>query len=107
MTDKPLAEAYVRLCAMSLSLKGGCIGDIDGCWEHKINDAWWVAANGHTVEMECSRGVTVPPFHFYVVHRGWPAALIGPYGGPIIGDDGTLEDDLIQVALAATKTTEN
>lgn len=107
MTDQPLSEAYVRLAELGLSLDVGRLCDIEGCWEHQIDDNWWVAANGHKVEQLCSRGLSVPPFNFLVMHGDWPAALINPYGGTMIGDDGTGEDDLIQAVLAATKTTEN
>ena len=104
MGDQPVSEAYAAIAEMLLSLGVGRPCDIEGCWEHQIDDCWWVAANGHKEDVECSTGATVPPFHFYVTSNGWPAAIIGPYGGTVLAswDGDTFEDEIIEVAKAAT-----
>lgn len=52
-----------------------------GCWEHKVDERWWLSANGHRVPVTNSRGVKVQPFHVYVEFNGWPAGVFSPYGG--------------------------
>ncbi len=101
MTDQPVSEAYYELAMFGLSTGVQNLAEIPGCWESKIDDKWWVAANGHKVEHECSRGVAVPSFHFYVVYNGWPAGIIGPYGGTIAAGDAANEDALIAALKAA------
>ena len=104
MADQPISEAYSAIAELGLSLGCGRLCDIDGCWEHQIDDAWWVAANGHKEPMECSKGTEVPPFHFFLTINDWPAAIIGPYGGTVLAswDGDTFEDELIDAVKAAT-----
>ena len=105
MTDRPVCEAYGVIAEMGLSLGISRLCDIDGCWEHQINDEYWVAANGHKEPAKCSTGTEVPGFHFYLTRNGWPAALIGPYRGTVLASwDGeeTLEGAIIEAAKAAT-----
>lgn len=102
----PISEAYAALAELGLSLGVGNLKDHPGCWEHQIDELWWVAANGHSEPMKCSKGTEVPPFNFYVMCNGWPCGLVGPYGGVLIlmhGEDGDTEGELIAAVRAQTK----
>ncbi len=79
-----------------LGLKDGVapINQFDGCWERQIGD-WWIALNGHREERKCSHGGTVPPFKCYIEWNGWPAGLIGPYGGVLAAGAAANEDTFI------------
>jgi hypothetical protein len=105
MSEQPICEAYSAIAEMGLSLGVRRLCDMEGCWEHQINDEYWVAANGHKEPVKCSTGAKVPGFHFYVMRNGWPAALLGPGGGTVLASwDGeeTLEDAIIDAVQAAT-----
>ena len=64
------------------------IGSMDGFWTYVIDDHWWIAVNGHKVDVEAQspqhvNPTPVPPFTAYVEFNGWPAGLIDPYGGTL------------------------
>lgn len=46
------------------------------CFEHKVDDQWWLAINANRGDVKCAVGVTVPPMRIYVEYNGWPAALL-------------------------------
>jgi len=77
------------------------INKLDGCWEYKLDDNWFIAVNGHRKAMKAN-GVTVQPFHCYVEFNGWPAGDLSPFGGWIAADAEANEDAFIQALKAAT-----
>lgn len=56
------------------------IGNHPGCWEERIDDAWWFAVNPQLEDVTCSSGATVPAGTIYVTYHGWPAALLALSG---------------------------
>lgn len=78
--------------------------DYPGCWEASVGERWWVALNGHAEAVECSRGLKVDPYHAYVEFKGWPAGVINPVGGTIVGF--ASEDALIAALEAAIQELE-
>ena len=99
--DKPISEAYYALAEYGLSLGVENLAAIDGCWEHQIDERWWVAANGHREDQQCSHGVAVPPFHWYIEFNGWPAGVIGPFQGVIAAGEAANEDAFLAALKAA------
>ena len=93
MGNQPLSEAFCEIVSLAERLGVRRINGLPGCWEYADGD-WFVAVNAHGEETACSRGAAVPPFHAYVERLGWPAALLNPRGGHIVGDAGA-EDALI------------
>jgi hypothetical protein len=71
-------DAVIRL---HKAMEAKPLADIPECWEVEIDDRWFIAANGHTEKIRCSKGVTVDPFYFYVEFNGWPAGMVSPAGG--------------------------
>ena len=68
------------------------IDKLDGCWERQIGEQWWIAINGHTELVDCSRGAKVPPFNCYVEFNGWPAGIFSPYEGMIAAGEAANEE---------------
>ena len=54
---------------------------IVGCWELEVDEHWWIAVNGHQGPKDCSRDVSVPPYHAYIEWCGWPAGMVSPKDG--------------------------
>lgn len=101
----PICELYSLLAEYCLSTGASSIKDVPGCWEHQINEHWWVAANGHSTPQDCSKSDGVPPFSFVLFYGDlpWPTVLVGPYQGLLVGghDLGALEDQVIAAVKAA------
>jgi len=78
---EPLSEAFLEIANLAERLGVSEINKLPGCWEHQIDQRWWIAVNSHGFESECSMGTKVPPLSAYVQFNGWPAGIINPYGG--------------------------
>ena len=106
MTERqPISELYMRLVLYGLSVGVEKLCDIPGCWEHQINDQWFVAANGHK-EDHTSKGFTVWPFHFVLFSNDMPIVIVNAYQGVICGGWATdfqqLEDEIITMLKELT-----
>ena len=88
-----IPDAFGKIMALAFRLDIENIKDMDGCWEHQIDEHWWIAVNGHTEDAICSHGPTVSPFHCYIEFNGWPAGLIG------------MKDGIIAAGAAANEAT--
>ncbi len=97
VTEHPF-EAIVLMCAR-LGVTG--IDKLPGCWEHQIDDQWWVAVNPHLEDVRSSRGLTVPPFSAYVEYNGWPAGIIQPLGGEFAVGEGANTQTFIAACESA------
>ena len=103
----PICAAYAKVGELAQALGVRNINELEGCWEHQINDQWWIAVNGHKAEVRCSKGGRVPSFECYVEFNGWPAGVIGLDGGLIAAGDEANEDALIaalQIAIQEART---
>lgn len=89
----PISEAFLLLGQLAAKVGMTNARDLPGCWEHEFGD-WFFAVNAHENEIACSKGARVPPYHAYLECRGWPAGLINPYGGVMMGGGGE-EDQFI------------
>jgi hypothetical protein len=87
-----VSEAFSIIAELGYELGIRDISKREGCWEHAIDEQWWIALNGHPVDTKCSRGATVPRFTIYVEFNGFPAGIINPAGGVSINDDSTMVD---------------
>lgn len=104
--DDEICEAYMACAEFGLSTGMENLKEYPGVWEHRVDDNWQIAANGHTEPLRTSTGLNVPPFHFLVLFHEWPVGLIAPNGGTLeyCGDECT-EDKLIDALRAASKAT--
>jgi hypothetical protein len=97
-----MSESFFEICQLADRLGVSNIGNMTGCWEHAVDEHWWMAINGHASEMKCSRGATVPAFHAYIEYNGWPAGFISPNGG-IIAAGAAANEDAFIAALKLAK----
>jgi hypothetical protein len=100
MQGGDIAEAYLALIELAVAAGARNARDLPGCFEHRIDDAWWMAANAGTAPRLASNGMEVPGLSVYVERQGWPAGIIHMQGGTMIA--GT-EDELIAACRAAEK----
>ena len=99
--EKPIILLFKLIADLGNKTGAAPATKFDGCWEHRVNDDWWLALNAHKVEIKCSKGPEVPPFTCYLEYKGWPAGLVDPYGGTLLRIGDVSEDALIAVLEAA------
>lgn len=88
---EPICEVYAKMADLGGALGVVNINQLDGCWEHQVDDKWRIAWNGHREPVKNSAGHEVPGYHIYVEYNGWPAGLIHPYGGILAAGEGANE----------------
>lgn len=100
MSDQ-ISEAFYELMKLGSRLGVSNINELPGCWEHQVNEHWFIAVNAHEAPIKCSKVADVPPIHCYVEYNGWPAGLINPRGGTIAAGECANEDAFIKAVRAA------
>lgn len=98
--SEEVPEAFAVVCAMAARLGLSNINELPGCWEHQVNADWWIALNGHEIEIATTEGTNVPPYSMFVKWNGWPAGVIDVGGGIIMYGS---EDDFIAAVKGATR----
>jgi hypothetical protein len=87
MKNEPdqICAAFNAVINLALALGVREICKMPECWEHRVDEHWTIAVNGHNepkfAEQTTSGKTEVPPFHCYVEFNGFPAGLISPYDG--------------------------
>jgi len=96
-----LTLAFSLLIDLGMKHKAGPLNKHENCWEHRIDDQWFVAMNGHP-EHRMAKGpdggmsdVTVPPYQAAIWFNGWLAGLIGPFDGILAAGEAANEDAFI------------
>lgn len=102
-TQLNVSEVWVELLALCERLEVKDIGSLMGCWEHQIDDLWWVSINGHPKDIHNSHGTLVPKFEACFEYNGWPAGIVGLRGGVVAAGSGANENTLIEALKAAGK----
>ena len=97
--EQNVSELFASIVAYADAMGARNINELPGCWEAKVDDKTFLAVNGHQTAMKASRGPVLEPYHAFVEINGWPAALLNPYGGVVMGGS---EDDLIERFRKAT-----
>lgn len=93
-----VSEAFVVLAELCVAVAGEGIARRPGIFEYQIDADWSLAFNGSTHEARTLRDIEIPPLHFYLECRGWPAGYVGMDGGMLLAGG---EADLIDKAQAA------
>ena len=79
-----ISVAFGLIADLAAALGVRNISQRGGCWEHAVDDRWWIAVNGRVDRsVPCSHGNAVPAGHCYVEFNGFPAGLFTPFGGMI------------------------
>ena len=95
-------EAFARIAELATALGVSKIGQLPGCWEHQVDERWWIAVNGGKEARANSDGFEVPSFSAVVKFNGWPAGVIDPYAGVLAAGAAANEDTFIAALQAAT-----
>ena len=98
-----VAAPFKLAVDLALALGAERICELPGCWEHQVDEQWWIAMNGHREETPCTHGPTVLPFHIYVEFNGWPAGFVAHDGGCLAAGLFANEDSLIDALEAALR----
>jgi hypothetical protein len=101
-----ISEVMIEIVELAARLGVTEIYELPGCWEHAVDDGWWLALNGHREPVACSRGPEVPPLSAYVEWYGWPAGIVGFHGGVVAAGSEANEDALLEALRAAGGTSE-
>lgn len=101
--EQPVSEAFIAIMNLGEALGVREIAKLDGCWEHRVDDQWFIVVNGHSEPTKCSTGAGVPPFSAYIEFNGWPAGIIHPHAGVIAAGTEANEDAFIDAVNAATR----
>jgi hypothetical protein len=96
-------EAFAVIAALAEALDVRAINQLPGCWEHQVDDRWWIAVNGHAEQTSCSHGAAVPAYGAYVEFNEWPAAVFTPVGGEFVAGTAANEEAFIAAVKAATE----
>lgn len=95
MSEPPLCEAMVKIAMLANALGASPITRFADCWERRVDDDYMLAVNGHPAPRRTTAGVLVQPFHAVVFVRGWPFAILSPFGGWMGCGEGANEDAFI------------
>lgn len=102
----PIAAAFCAMADLCIALGEHPLHKHEGCWEHQIDEHWWIALNGHP-EKRLMRKLPhmepLEPFHAYVEWNGWPAGIITAFGGILCAGECANEDTFIAALRAATE----
>jgi hypothetical protein len=103
---KGISAVFMGIANLATAMGIEKINEIPGCWEHQIDEKWWVSLNGHKTPMTNSKGNLVQPYNAMLMYGDWPAGIVTPYGGALmccVGvDTGETEDALINALDVAT-----
>ena len=80
------------------------IASIDGAWEYRIDEQWYIAVNGHDHEVEVTvdgmMSIKLSPYHFCIWQYGWIVAVFTPTAGVFLGDN---EEELVLAIFEAVE----
>lgn len=96
-----VCEAFKKLCDLCIALGASPANKHKACWEHRVDERWEIAFNGHNDPKMCSHGVVVDPYNCYVQYNGWPAGVFTPYGGCIAAGEGANETTFLAALTRA------
>lgn len=104
MTEQPPCEAFIRIMELGLALHIPPLPEHAGCWEHQVDERWWIAVNGHPqprVMAKHPKLDPLQPYTVYVEYNGWTAGLLGYDGGCIAAGECANENAFIAALVAA------
>lgn len=86
--DAEICEVMSLVVDLATALGVQSIDQMPGAWEHKVDEHWWFASNGHAHAKVSSSPpgcmpVDLEPFQTAFWWHGWLAGLVTPFGGVI------------------------
>lgn len=115
MMDRPVLRAYGLIGELYLAIHDRPVGEQypGGCWEHAVDDRWFVALNGHEEPMQAAGPeeelppVTVNPYEVTVWFNGFPAGSMNPFQGVLAAGAAANEDtfcEAVERAIAQARS---
>lgn len=104
MSEPQVKELFVAIMKYGVATGATRIDLLPGCWERQVSDECWISMNGHKEPIKNSKGHILHPFQIYIEWNGWPAGIVEPGGGTVMGHwgDKNGEDLLIEHFEKAT-----
>lgn len=93
-----ISSLYFAVTEWALRQGAENINQQPGCWERDFDFEGRpvvVSINGHDKDQKSRDGMSVPPFNILLAIGGFPAALLDPVSGIIVGGQPGIEDRLI------------
>lgn len=90
-----ISEAFYAAAEFAMSRGARNLVNVPGTWESAVGENWWIAINAHGDDVQCSRGIAVPPRSIYIEFNGWPFGIINSAGGRIASGDIANEETFI------------
>lgn len=100
------SEVFMKIGELGFALGMRNINQLPGCWEHQVDEQWFIALNAHAEPTKCSKGTTVPAFTAYIEFNGWPAGIVNAHGGTIAAGEAANETTLIAAINLAIREAE-
>lgn len=100
--EPQICEAFSRIADLCMALDQHPLTKHARCWEHQVDEHWWISVNGHPEPVENSDGFEVAPYNCVVKFNGWPAGYFDPRGG-IIAAGAAANEESFLAALKAAK----
>jgi len=101
-----VCEAFHLIGELASVLCVRNINQLPRCWEHYVDEHWWISVNGHRETISNSRGVEVAPYNCWVEFNGWPAGYFAPNGGTIAAGMIVNEGTFIEALKGAIRKAE-
>ena len=104
MSEQPVSAAFMAVADLCIALGGAPLHKHEGCWEHQVDEHWWIAVNGHPEPRLMQKHPElqpVQPFHAFIEWNGWPAGIMTAYGGVIAAGECANEETFIAALRAA------
>ena len=95
MNDCRMSLAFATIVEYVLSHGATRLDKVPGCFERDVDERWHIALNAHNEPTKDSSGCPVPAFECAITYNGWPAGIVGPYGGVMAAGSGANEDAFI------------
>ena len=92
----PIPECFSKVVDLMLALGVEGINTLPGCWEHQVDEHWFIKVNGHKEPID-----NIQPYEMIVWFNGWPAGVIHPDRGVIAAGTLVNEDTFIAALDAA------
>ncbi len=91
-----MPELYALIGQYGLAAGALSLRDTPGLWKAQIDESLSVAINPHP---EVTDGID--PYHACLYWKDWPAAVLSPVGGTVIGDNDTDNETMLCDRLRA------
>lgn len=101
MITPPVPQAFVLIAELLLAM-----GELPTSTPKRItlalDDVWRIAFNATPAD-QCIDHCMVPAYHCTIWFNGWPAGIVGPYGGCIAAGDAANEAAFLDALRGRTR----